>query len=531
VVGIALAAVAGGILVAGVVPIGFMIEEDRGEFNVWLKMPLGSTIEQTWGAASAVEVELNGISEVENQFSTIGAGSKQRVNEALIYVQLAHKSERDRTQKKIMDDVRQRIHGLDLGLEDSAVEEIGIISIPGSRHAELMYSFRGPDIHKLQYYAGTLLERMRQAGGYADLYLSYETGKPEIALEITRERAADLGVPAAQIGQTVSALFAGIKATTFEELGERYDVRVQIRPEDRDDMGKLELVRVRAASGALVPLRNLVTPRIGTGPVQIDRENRTRNITLYGNLHGKAAGTADDEIMRFVSELDLARGYEFEAVGPSKRLHETLDAIVFAFFLALLAIYMILAAQFNSFVHPFTIMLSAPLSFIGAFAAIAILGSPLDVMGQIAFLMLMGIVMKNGILLVDYINTLRSRGASLREAVLEAGPTRMRPVLMTALSTIFGMLPVAFGHGDGSELRNPMGVIAIGGLVTSTLLTLLVVPVAYTLIDDAQTALFRALRPSRPEAQKVQAPEGRAQRAAGERSGVAPALPGPGPRG
>ena len=179
-----------------------------------------------------------------------------------------------------------------------------------------------------------------------------------------------------------------------------------------------------------------------------------------------------------------------------------MDAIIFAFFLALLAIYMILAAQFNSFIHPFTIMLSAPLSFIGAFAAIAILGSALDVMGQIAFLMLMGIVMKNGILLVDYINTLRSRGPRLRAAVLEAGPTRMRPVLMTAVSTICGMLPVAFGQGDGSEMRNPMGVIAIGGLATSTLLTLIVVPVAYTLdrrrAECSSPASCGDCRPNRP---------------------------------
>ena len=412
------------------------------------------------------------------------------MNEAQIYVQLLHKSERERSQGEIMDAVREKIQSLDLGLDDSAVEEIGMISMPGARHAELMYSFRGPDIRKLQYYAGTLLERMRQAGGYADLYLSYETGKPEIALEITRERAADLGVPAAQIGQTVSALFAGIKATTFEELGERYDVRVQIRPEDRDDLAKLELVRVRSATGALVPLRNLVNPRIGSGPVQIDRENRSRVITIYGNLHGKAAGTADDEIVRFASEIELAHGYEFEAAGPSKRLRETVDAVIFAFFMALLAIYMILAAQFNSFIHPFTIMLSAPLSFIGAFAAIAILGSALDVMGQIAFLMLMGIVMKNGILLVDYINTLRSRGLDLRAAVLQAGPTRMRPVLMTAVSTICGMLPVAFGQGDGSEMRNPMGVIAIGGLATSTLLTLMVVPVAYRVVAQTVARLM-----------------------------------------
>jgi HAE1 family hydrophobic/amphiphilic exporter-1 len=332
---------------------------------------------------------------------------------------------------------------------------------------------------------------MHQSGGYADLYMSYERGKPEIALDITRERAADLGVPALQIGRTISALFAGIKVTSFEEAGERYDVRVQLRPEYRDELHKLELVRVRAPGGALVPLRNQVTPRVGSGPVQIDRENRTRAITVYGNLDGKAAGAADQEVLRFAEEIEIGGEYQLEAVGPTERLRETTSAVLFAFVLALVAIYMILASQFNSFVHPFTIMLSAPLSFIGAFAAIKLSGFSLDVLGQISFLMLMGIVMKNGILLVDYTNTLRARGKELYEAVLEAGPTRLRPVLMTTVSTVFGMLPVAFGGGDGSEWRNPMGLVAIGGLVTSTGLTLLVVPVVYTLMDDAQGVLGR----------------------------------------
>jgi HAE1 family hydrophobic/amphiphilic exporter-1 len=215
---------------------------------------------------------------------------------------------------------------------------------------------------------------------------------------------------------------------------------------------------------------------------------------VYANLDGKAAGTADAEVQGFVGEMRLDAGYSFDAMGPSRRLRETFDAVVFAFGLALLAIYMILAAQFNSFLHPFTIMLSAPLSFVGSFAAMALLGHSIDVMGQIAFLMLMGIVMKNGILLVDYANVLRARGRGLFEAALEAGPVRMRPVLMTAVSTIFGMVPVAFGGGDGSEWRNPMGVVCIGGLLTSTLLTLLVVPVVYTLVDQAQEAVRGALR-------------------------------------
>jgi HAE1 family hydrophobic/amphiphilic exporter-1 len=261
---------------------------------------------------------------------------------------------------------------------------------------------------------------------------------------------------------------------------------------------------VRAASGTLVPLDNLVRPRIGSGPVQIDREARTRAITLFGNLDGKTAGEANVEIAGFARDLGIEGEYEFEPVGPSKRMGETVAAVGFAFVLALVAIYMILAAQFNSFVHPFTIMVSAPLSFIGAFAALLLTGSSLDVMGQIAFLMLMGIVMKNGILLVDYTNTLRGRGLGLREAVLEAGPTRMRPVLMTAVSTIFGLLPLAIGQGDGSEWRSPMGLVGIGGLAASTLLTLLVVPVVYTLLDDAQTAVLRLVGVERGEDQLVE---------------------------
>jgi HAE1 family hydrophobic/amphiphilic exporter-1 len=497
VVALALGAVAAGGWLAGSVPVNFITPEDRSEFDVWLKLPLGSTLARTRELTAAVEETLSARPDVQAVFTTIGAGSKQRVNEAELYVQLAHKSEREQAQTEVMAAVRAAVGQLSLPLEDFAVEEIGFIQVAGARQSDLMYAVGGPDIGRLQYYAGSLLERMRRAGGYADLYLSYEVGKPEIALEITRERAADLGVPAAQIGHTIAALYAGVKATTFEEGGERYDVRVQMRPEDRDDIGKLDLVRVRAAGGELVPLRNLVTPRIGSGPVQIDRENRTRVITVYGNLVGKAAAEADREIEGFARELRIGGEYEFRAEGPSQRLRETGAAIRFAFVLALVAIYMILAAQFDSFVHPLTIMLSAPLSFVGAFAAIRITGQALDVMGQIAFLMLMGIVMKNSILLVDYTNTLRARGLALRDAVLEAGPTRMRPVLMTAVSTIFGMLPLALGGGDGSEWRSPMGVVSIGGLTASTLLTLLVVPVAYTLVDDAQRALARIFAPAR----------------------------------
>jgi HAE1 family hydrophobic/amphiphilic exporter-1 len=493
VVGLALGAVVAGLAIAARVPIDFLGTEDRSEFNVWLKLPLGSTIEQTQAATQRLEQDLRAWPEVQALFTTIGGGVKKRINEGLTYVQLTPKAGRTVGQAALMARVRPRIGALGVPVDDFAVEEVPLINLPGGRSAQLMYAIRGPNSDRLQRYARELVARLHARGGYADLYVSYETGKPEIALEIARGRAADLGVPALQIGRSIAALLAGVEATTFEDQGERYAVRVQVRPEYRDDPSKLDLLRIRSSSGALIPLRNLVTPRIGSGPVQIDRENRTRAVTVYGNLQNKALGTADEEVKQIAADLGIGGEYEIAAVGPSERLRETTSAVGFAFFLALTAIYMILASQFNSFVHPLTVMLSAPLSFVGAFASVWLLGVPLDLMSQIAFLMLMGVVMKNGILLVDYTNTLRARGMALTDAVLEAGPTRMRPVLMTAAATVFGMLPVALGSGDGSEWRAPMGIISIGGLITSTFLTLLIVPVVYTLIDDAARLLTGAL--------------------------------------
>jgi HAE1 family hydrophobic/amphiphilic exporter-1 len=494
VVALALASVAAGIGLARQVKVDFMSVEDRSEFNVWLKLPLGSTIEQTQSTVRALEAQLRERPEVHAVFATIGGGVQKRVNEALLYVQLLEKSERRVGQIEIMRALRHQLAASNLGLADFAVEEVPLFNVPGHRNAQIMYAIRGPEIDQLQIFAHGLIERMRQAGGYVDLVQSYETGKPEISLDLARERAADLGVPALQIGRTISALVAGVRATTFEEHGERYDVRVQVQPEYRDDPSKLDLVRVRAPSGALVPLRNLVSLRIGSGPVQIDRDSRTRAITIVGNLEGKAAGDADADVVRIGRELGITGEYELEAIGPTQRLRETLDAITFAFVLALVSMYMILAAQFNSFTHPLTIMLCAPLSFIGAFAAVWLSGVALDLMGQIAFLMLMGVVLKNGILLVDYTNTLRERGASLYDAVREAGETRMRPVIMTTVCTVCGMLPVVVSSGEGSEWRSPMGIISIGGLLTSTFLTLLIVPVVYTLFDEAGTKIASVLR-------------------------------------
>ena len=305
------------------------------------------------------------------------------------------------------------------------------------------------------------------------------------ALDVDRGRAADLGISAMSIGTTLRTLLAGEKVGSFEEDGQRHDVRVQVLPEYRDDPRRLDLVRVRSAGGRLVPMTSAARVRIEEGPVEIRRENRTREIRISANMKaGVPLGDGAARIEAWGQELGIASPDALVPGGGARTMNETADDIGFAFGLGLAALYMILASLFNSFTHPFTIMVSAPLSFIGGFVALKVSGMSLDMMSGIGLLVLMGLVMKNGILLVDYTNQLREAGRSRDEAILEAGPVRMRPVLMTSGALIFGMLPIVTSQSMGSEFRAPMGMIMIGGLITSTVLTLAVVPVVYSLVDD-----------------------------------------------
>jgi HAE1 family hydrophobic/amphiphilic exporter-1 len=322
---------------------------------------------------------------------------------------------------------------------------------------------------------------------------SYESGKPEVQIHVDRGRAADLGVAIRPLATTVRALVGGVDAGTYEELGDRYDVRVRLAEDQRNNPAKLNQVQVRSTNGGLVELASIADFKIEEGPAQIDRRNRARTVTILANSPpGVALGTATDAMQKVVAEIGLPNGYFGTFIGQAERMKETGEAIGFAFVLALVALYMILASQFNSFSQPAIIMLTAPLSFVGAFAALSFTGMTLTLFAQIGLIALMGLVMKNGILLVDYANVAReTRSLSARAAIEEAGPRRMRPVLMTQLATVFGMIPVAISDSQGAEFRNAMGVLIIGGILSSTFLTLLIVPVAYTLMADAYGAFER----------------------------------------
>jgi HAE1 family hydrophobic/amphiphilic exporter-1 len=488
-VAVAVGAVVAGILVAATLPFDFYRSGDRDEFMVRAKLPIGTPLSVSDRLSRRIEALIAEHPEVVNVFASVGAGSQREPNKMAIYVALTPRAEREEHQAEIMAALRTRLLAEVPEAEEISVDMLAWVEF-GRRSAQLQYTLRGPVLDRLERYSDLLVARMRADDDFVDVTTSYETGKPEIRLSIARDVAADLGVPAVRVGRTIRTLLAGEKVGSFEEAGERYDVRVQVLPEYRDDPNKLDLIRVRSLRGELVPLTNVARPRIGEGAVEIQRENRARQITLYANMaDDRPLGLGTEKLDAWAGEVGIAPPDELAPSGRARAMKETGAAIAFAFLLALAAIYMILASLFNSLVHPFTIMVSAPLSFIGGFLALKLFGMSLDLMSGIGLLVLMGLVMKNGILLVDYANQLRADGRSAEAAMREAGPIRMRPVLMTTGALIFGLLPVAFGGKTGSEFRAPMGMITIGGLLTSTLLTLVVVPVVYTLLDRVSERL------------------------------------------
>lgn len=488
------------LLIAGAVFVGsimlvpfigteFVPAQDEAQFNIQVESPLGSSIERTARILSEVESRVSQLPYVTNLYMTIGAGEEGRVNVATVLVQLVPKDQRDLGQQDIMTLARDTL--ADLTHSKISVENIPRVSGGGFRSAPLQYNLRGSDLVKLEDTAEEMIERIRQVSGVVDVNTTYNPHKPEVAVNPKRERIADLGVNVDKLGRAVRTLVGGQEVTTFEDEGETFDVRVRLAESQRNRAAAIRSLPVRTASGDLVELHDLVEVEEGVGPVQIDRQDRQRQITIMGNLaEAKPLGAAIQDINSIEQEVGLPEGIATAYTGAGDMMAESFASINFSLFLAIVLIYMILASQFESLIHPLTIMLSLPLSIGGALGGLWLTGRTLNIFSMIGMIMLMGLVTKNAILLVDYTNLLRKEhGLDRDEALLRAGPVRLRPILMTAFSTIAGMLPIAIGIGAGSETRAPMGTCVVGGMITSTMLTLIIIPVMYSLMDQWGTGL------------------------------------------
>jgi hydrophobe/amphiphile efflux-1 (HAE1) family protein len=474
----------------------FFPATDQGEFNITVNAAPGSSLEQSSAVCAAIEKVIQVQPEVTTTLTTIGAGDDP-VTKGTVLVKLVKKHERKRGIEQIMINLRtdlKNIPGANIGFQTQ--------SGPGGAQKPVIMSVRGADIMMLKKISNEVEQIVRKTPGAADIENSLETSKPELRIKIDRDKASDLGVNVGLIASTARSLVDGYVATTYQEGDEQYEVRVRLKKEDRTSLENINDLTVRSNKDGsdgqkmLVPIGYVAEIVAGSGPSKINRYDRQREIRIDANLAGRVLGEVLGDIQRQTGRLEIPSGYSIGIVGQGQMQAESFANIFISLALAIVFVYIVLAAQFESFAYPFSIMLALPMAVIGAILALIVFKSSLSMMSMIGIIMLMGLVTKNGILLVDYANVLRARGQERMEALVNAGATRLRPILMTTLAMIFGMMPVAFAMSEGSEFRSPMGQAVIGGLITSTLLTLFVVPVVYSILDDFSLKKVFAIKKS-----------------------------------
>jgi HAE1 family hydrophobic/amphiphilic exporter-1 len=467
----------GSFMIVPLVGTEFVPQQDEGIMFMRMNTPIGSSLEYTDAKIRDAEDAIREIEGVDSILTTVGTDEGR--NYARVRVLLKDKALFKRPpQKQIEEQIRNRLSTM-AGLS---------LTVQG-QNQPVVISILGPENAKLTELSQELMKRLSTIPGIADLESSERGANPTVAVRIKNELASDLGLTTASIGNALRPLIAGDQISTWlGPDGQDYDVIVQLPKQRREivsDLGDLYVSSTRADANGnpmLVPIRQIADFVETTSPQQIKRLNLQRRITIYGNAQGRPSGDVGTDAEKIVKAMQLPPGYRFDVSGAQQEMNETSAAAGAALGLAVIFIYLVLASQFGSFLQPVAIMASLPLSLIGVLLALLMTGTTLNIFSIIGFIMLMGLVTKNAILLVDFTNHAIRDGRSVREAIFEAGQVRLRPILMTTLAMIFGMLPMAIGVGAGGEMLAPMGRAVIGGVITSTLLTLLIVPVLYTYI-------------------------------------------------
>ena len=455
-----------------------MPETDEGRTSFRLTMPVGSSLEYTDAKVRQVEAILREYKEVEVMIANVGTGEGRNI--ARVEVRLAdrHKVAR-RGVKDFEAEVRRKIQAIP-GVE---------LSVGYNR--PIWINLLGPSNDELERQTAIVMEKIAKVKGIVDLESSLKANNPAITIKVDNELASDLGLTVQQIGAAVRPFVAGdVIGHWLAPDGQNYEVNVQLPRSGRRiaaDLGELHVVSSRAGADGnpiLVPLRQVAQFHNSTSPQIIKRQELQRRVGIYANVEGRPSGDAGREVQELLKTIELPPGYRFDVAGQTQEMEESFAAAMAALAMAVIFIYIILASQFGSFLQPLAIMASLPFTLIGVFLALLLTGSTLNIFSIIGIIMLMGLVTKNAILLVDFTNQGLKAGKSRHDAILDAGQVRLRPILMTTMAMIFGMLPMAIGSADGGEQNAPMGRAVIGGIITSTLLTLVVVPVLYTYLDS-----------------------------------------------
>ncbi len=454
----------------------FIPAEDRGFFMAMTTGPQGATVQYTDTYQKQVEAVMAGVPEINSYFSIVGMGGD--VSGGFVFVNMKDWRDRAKSTQEVIGGVMPGLFSI------PGVMAFAFAPSPiGGFGSPVQFVVQHPDFDSLTAVMPAFLGRAMQIPGLVNVQSNLKVNKPELTVRYDRDRAEDLGVSVSDVGSTLETMLGGRRVSTFTRDNKLYDVMVQMDPADRATPSDMSSLYVRGRGGELINLAAVTTVDEGVGPQRLFHFNRVPSFTITANLMpGFTLGEALDSLNAAAATM-LPRGSSTALSGESREFAESGTALYLAFGLALLVVYMVLAAQFESLIHPFTVLMAVPLAVTGALVTLFITGSTLNLYSQIGMILLIGLASKNSILLVEYANQLRERGLGLLEATLEAGRVRLRPILMTAFATIFGALPIALGLSAGSESRQPLGYVIVGGMFVSTFLTLYLVPVVYVLFE------------------------------------------------
>jgi hydrophobic/amphiphilic exporter-1 (mainly G- bacteria), HAE1 family len=469
----------------------FLPVDDQSQFEISVRAPEGTSLPASSQILERIASEIRKMPGVTDTLATVGGGQQQVVNAGTIYVKLSNVHDRPKSQEMMMADARGILANFPSDLRTS-VQIVQAFSGGGFRNANVQFLISGPDMKVLEENSEKILAKMKTIPDAVDVDSTLISGKPELQLEVDRDTAADLGVRVGDVSQALNTLVAGQEATTFNAGSDQYDVYVRAINPFRTSVEGLKRMIVPSTKLGWITLDRVVRSKTGTGPSAIDRVNRQRQVTLLANTRpGGSAASITSEINSFVKELKLPAGYQTGYVGQSKEMGKAGFYFMLAFMLSFIFMYIVLAAQFESFIHPVTILLTLPLSIPFGIFSLLITGQTVNIFSGLGLLLLFGVVKKNAILQIDHTNNLRSKGMNRYDAIIQANRDRLRPILMTTIALVAGMIPLVVSSGAGSGTNRSIGVLVVGGQTLCLLLTLLAVPVFYSLFDDlAELRLF-----------------------------------------